>query len=149
MRSEPGCNSPQPTIPRIMRNRLNGLLTSIARPRYGLIGLLLICHAEDGVAQPFLERRVVAELFEQFGVVGQEVDHDALQRGVVFDPGGLLVVVLHGVLVGRIRGYLGRDLLGDDLADLVAVLPIDIAELVVERLDDVAQLVQHRFRLAA
>lgn len=124
-------------------------LASMARPRCGLFGLLLISHAEDGVAQPFLERRVVAELLEQLGVVGQEVDHDALQRGVVLDPGGFLVVVLHGVLVGGIRRYLGRDLLGDNLADLVAVFPIDVAELVVERLDDVAQLVQLRFRFAA
>ena len=38
-------------------------------------------------------------------MVGQEVDHDALQRGVVLDPGGLFVVVLHGVLVGGIYGY--------------------------------------------
>ena len=67
----------------------------------------------------------------------------------MLDPGGLLVVVLHGVLVGRARYHFGRDLLGDDLADLVGILPIDIAELVVERLDNVAQLVQLRFRLAS
>ena len=53
-------------------------LRSMAGPRCGLLGLLLISHTEDGVAQPFLERRVVAELLEQLGVVGQEVDHDAL-----------------------------------------------------------------------
>lgn len=32
--------------------------------RCGLFCLLLIGHAEDGVTQPLLERRVIAELFE-------------------------------------------------------------------------------------
>gem|GEM_PF-4518892 len=115
------------------------------------IGLcaLLVGHPKDGVAQPFLERRIVAELLEQFCVVGQEVDHDPLERGIVLDSGGFLVIVLHGILVGCVRCHLDRDLLGDDLADLVAVLPVDIAELVIECPDDVAQLIQLRFRLAA
>ncbi len=60
-----------------------------------------------------------------------------------------LVVVLHGVLVGRVSCHLGRDLLSDYLADLVAILPINITELIVERLDDIAQLVQIRFRFTA
>lgn len=67
-------------------------------------------------------------------MVGQDVDHDPLQRGIVFNPSGLLVIILHGVLVGRIRCHLGRDLLSNDLADLVTVLPIDVIKLVVERL---------------
>ena len=66
-------------------HRRSGLLP---RPHCGLFGLLLISHTKDGVAQRFLERRVVAKLLEQFGVVGQKVDHDALQRGVwIGDPG--------------------------------------------------------------
>ena len=75
-------------------------------------------------------------------MVSQQVDHDPLQRCVVLNPGGFLVVVLHGVLVGRVRCHLGRDFFGDDLADLVGILPIDVAKLIVERLDNVAQLVQ-------
>ena len=38
------------------------VLTSMACPRPRLIGRLPVRRAEDGVAQPFLERRVVAEL---------------------------------------------------------------------------------------
>lgn len=35
--------------------RMAAVLTAMARPRCGLSGLLLVGHAEDGVAQPFLE----------------------------------------------------------------------------------------------
>ena len=80
-------------------------------------------------------------------MIGQQGVHDPLQRGIMLDAGGLPVVVLHGVLVGRVRRHLARDIFGDDLADLVGVLPVDIAELIVERLDNVAQWFQFRFRL--
>ncbi len=64
----------------------------------------------------------------------------------MLDAGVLPVGVLHGVLVGLVRGDLGRNLFGDDLADLVAVLPVDVAELVVERLQDVGQVIKLRLR---
>ncbi|GEM_PF-6227346 len=93
----------------------------------------LVSHVKDGVAQPLLERWVVAELLEQFRVIGQQINYNPLQRGVVFDPCGLLIVVLHGVLVGRVCRHLERNFLRNYLSDFVSILPRNIAELVVER----------------
>lgn len=45
-------------------------------------------------------------------------------------------------MVGRVCCYLGRDILGDDLANLVAILPFDVSELIIEGFDYIAELVQ-------
>ena len=64
---------------------------------------------------------------------------------VVLESRRRFAAVLHRILVGPVRFRLGRDLLGDHLADAVPVLPVDVSKAVVERLDVVAQVVQLRF----
>ncbi|MBN1931512.1 MAG: hypothetical protein JW786_07900 [Desulfobacterales bacterium] len=61
---------------------------------------------EHGVSQSLIKRRIVAELFEQLGVIGQKLNHDSLQWGTVLDSRCFLVVILHGILAGRIGAYL-------------------------------------------
>ena len=63
--------------------------------------------------------------------------------------GVLLVGVRLRVLVGLVLRNTCRDLLGDNLADLVLVLPLDVAEEVVEGLDDRGESVDVGFALAA
>ena len=66
-------------------------------------------------------------------MIREQVDYNPFQRGIVLDSGVFPVVVLHGILAGRVRRHSDRDFLDDDLADFVAVLPVDIAELFIER----------------
>src|SRR5271157_5785544 len=108
--------------------------------------LCVISRGKIGIFQPLLERRVLAELSVQFGVILQKVDDDAFERQVVLNASVLFVRVLHGVLIRPVCGHLGRDLLTDHFPDLVAVLPVDVAELLVERLKDVGKVVELRFR---
>src|SRR5450830_824896 len=61
----------------------------------------------------------------------------------------LLVWTRHGILVRRVGGNHDGDLLGDDLADLVLVLPWDGGEQVVETLDDLAEALHLCFRSTA
>ena len=82
----------------------------------------------DDICLGFPDERVVAELLEQFRVVGDQLQHHAIQRLVVFQLGVLLVGVGLRVLVGLVLRHARRNLLGDDLANLVAVLPLDVAE---------------------
>jgi hypothetical protein len=49
-----------------------------------------ISDAEHGVGKPLLELRVVHELLEQLGVVGDQADNDLLERGIVLDSSVLL-----------------------------------------------------------
>ena len=65
-------------------------------------------------------------------MVGQQIHDDSLQCLVVLDAGVLLVRVLHGILIGFVSGDLDRNLLSDDLSDLVLILPVDVTELLVE-----------------
>jgi len=96
---------------------------------------------EHHVRQPALEAGVVAELLEQFSVVGQQLQHHAVKRLVVLQFGVLLVGVRLRILISLVLRHTRRDILGDDLADLVLVLPLDVAEQIVESLDDRRELV--------
>ena len=80
-------------------------------------------------------------------MVGEHADHHLLERPVVLQPRRRPITVPHRVLIGLVCRYLAGDLLGNDLADAVRVLPVDVPELVVERLDDVAEPIQFRLRL--
>ena len=80
-------------------------------------------------------------------MVCEQFHNHPLQSIVVFDPGILAVRILHGILVGLIRGHFSRDFLCNDLANLVRVFPINVPKLLVERLDDVAQPIQFRLNL--
>ena len=62
----------------------------------------------------------------------------------MLDAGVLLIRVLHGVLMGFVSGDFGGDLFGDDLANLVSVLPVNVAKLFIEGAQDVAQAIQFR-----
>ena len=59
----------------------------------------------------------------------------------MLDAGILLVRVLLGVLVGRVRRDSVRDILGDQLVDTVGVGPGNVAELVVEDLEDIGRFI--------
>jgi len=83
---------------------------------------------EDRVREPLLEARIVTELREQFGVIGQQLPHDLLEGAVSLDAGVLPVRVLPGVLVGLVGGDLRRD----HPVDLVQVLPLDVPEQLVK-----------------
>jgi hypothetical protein len=63
----------------------------------------------------------------------------------VLYAGILLVRVLHGVLISLVRCDLDRNLLSDDLSNLVLVLPVDIAELLIECPQDVTQSIKFGF----
>ncbi len=110
---------------------------------------LFISEPKHGVGHPPFEPLVVRELLEQFRIVLEHCRHHARQRLVVLDAGVLLVGVLLGILVGRVRCHASRNVLGDELADTFGVGPGDIAELVVEGLDDVRESVQLRLGLVA
>lgn len=83
---------------------------------------------EHDVRQPALEVGVVAELFEQLRMVGEKLQHHAVERLVVLKPGILLVGVRLRVLVRLVLRHPRRDFLCDDLANLVLVLPLDMAK---------------------
>lgn len=104
----------------------------------------MICRVENHIGQPALKARVIAELLKQFGVVRDEFQHHPIQRLVVFQLRVLFVGVSLRVLVGLVLRHACRNLLGDDLANLVTVLPLDVAKHIVEGLDDVRQLVDIR-----
>src|SRR5690606_12606197 len=97
---------------------------------------------EHHVRQPALEIRVVAELLEELCMVVEQLQHHAVERLVVLQPRVLLTRVGLRVLVGLVLRHARRNLFGDDLANLVGVMPLDVAEQVVELLDDVRQPVQ-------
>ena len=104
---------------------------------------------EDLLLQPAAEGLVVAELFEQLGVVGEEGGHGAFEGAVVLDAGVLLVGVGDRVPVGLVRGHFAGQLLGNDLLNLVLVCPRDVAETVVEVANDGGQQLKLGFRLVA
>ena len=97
---------------------------------------------KDRVRQPPTEGLVVAELLEEFGVVLQHRGHHTRQGLVVLDSGILPVRVLLGILVGRVGGHPGGDLLCDQLVDAICIGPRDVAELVVERLQNARQVLK-------
>ena len=68
-------------------------------------------------------------------MIREQLDEHPLQSVVVFDA---------GILVSLIGSHFGGDLFGDDKADFVGILSLDIAELVVEGAQDIAQAVQFR-----
>lgn len=55
--------------------------------------VLLVRHIEHHVRQPAFEIRVVAELLEQFCVVGQQLQHNPVECLVVLQLGVLAVGV--------------------------------------------------------
>jgi len=101
---------------------------------------------EHGVGEPFSERVVVAELFEELRVVTQKRGHHANERFVVFDAGVLPVGVLDRIAVSGVSGDSRRYLLRDQFSYPVFVLPVDVSELIVEHPEDVAEVVQFWFR---
>lgn len=82
----------------------------------------LIRHRKDHIRQPALERWIVAELLEEFGVVLEQAEHDAAERLVVLDARVLAVGVQAGVLVGGVGGNQRGDFLGNQLSDIVSKL---------------------------
>ena len=78
---------------------------------------LCIGQSEDGIRQPPLEPLVVCELFEELHIVIEHGSHHAPQSFVMLDP---------GVTVGRVPRNLGRNLLRNEAANPVRVLPGDI-----------------------
>ena len=108
-----------------------------------------IGQSEDVIRQPSPESLVICELLEELHVVVEHGSHHAPQGFVMLDPGVLPVGVLPGVAVGGVPRNLGRDLLRNEAANPVRVLPGDIPELVVEGLEDVREAVEFRFRAVA
>ena len=88
---------------------------------------------EHHVADEPLERLVLDELLVDLGVVLQEVLHHLGQRLVVRHARGVRRV-LPGVLIGRVGGDLGRDVVADAFRDPIGVGE-QRAELLVEGLD--------------
>jgi len=115
---------------------------------FHLVGRL-VGDAEDGVAEPFFEEWIVAELFEELCVVRQQLHHDATQRPVVFDTGVLFIGIFYRVLVRGIGGDFFRYFFSDDGSNFIPVFPVDVAKQVVEGFDDSAQPVQFRLRFSA
>lgn len=83
----------------------------------------MVRRVEHHVRQPALEVRVVAELLEELGVVVEQLQHHAVERLVVLQPGVLLARVGLRVLVGLVLRDARRNVFGDDLANLVGVIP--------------------------
>ena len=96
-----------------------------------------------------MERLVVVELFEEFGVVGEEGGDGACQRLVVLDAGVLTIGVGHGVLVRLVSSHLRGQFLGEHFQNPVVVFPFDVAEALVELADDIGEPVQLRVALLA
>src|SRR4051794_23837968 len=101
-----------------------------------------IIDSEHSIAEPPLKIGIVAELFEQLGVIFHEADDYACERLVVLDPSVLLVGVLLRVLIGFVRRNLLWNLVRNQLANPVGILPGDVAELVIERLEDVRKPIE-------
>src|SRR6266487_4296514 len=75
-------------------------------------------------------------------MVCQKFDDYALKRIVVLDASVLPIRVLHSILICSVSGDLRRYLLSNNLADLVCVLPVDVAEQVIECFEDVGKSIQ-------
>jgi len=67
----------------------------------------------------------------------------------MFKAGILLVVVFDGVLICLILSQLIRNFFGDQLANLILVVPFDIAKELIELLEDVGEEIKLRFCFAA
>lgn len=106
----------------------------------------LVGRVEYRVGQPAVEAGIVAELFEQLGVILQQVRHDALERIAMIRLGALPVI--SGLCVLVHLGYTRGDFFGDDMADTVAIFPVDVSEQFVERLDCVRGFVKPTTRLS-
>src|SRR5208283_2830774 len=100
---------------------------------------LPIRRRKNRIGEPALEFWIIAELFEQLGVVLHQSDDDAAERLVVLDPRVLFVGILFGILISDIRCDLIRDLGRDELANAVCILPGDIPEEIVETPDNVGK----------
>jgi hypothetical protein len=64
---------------------------------------LFICKSKNCLRHPIAERLIVHELLEKFHIVLQHIRHDTGQCLVMLNAGILLVGILAGILVGRVR----------------------------------------------
>ena len=118
------------------------LVLPLTHRHVGLAVLVLgrwrrIGQSEDVIRQPSPEPLVVFKLLEELHVVVEHGSHHALQGLVMLDPGVLPVGVLPGIAVGGVPSNLGWNLLRNEAANPILVLPGDIPELVIEGLEKV------------
>ena len=132
-------------VPQVAEKRTNTKIN----PTKSFLLRAVIRRTKDRVAEPFLERGIVAELLEQLCMVGQKINHHPLKDFVVFDSSVLFVGVHHRVLIRGVGTHLGGNFFGNHRVDFIGVFPADIAEQVIERPNNVAQLIQFRFPFVA